>query len=127
MPFSMKIDRDTGTAVVTAHGQLSTDEMKRAASAVWAEPGFGRRRVLVDLSRARFTLRLGELDELANFTRLGTTLELPARLAFVAPQHSEAGQLQLYTTFRNQPGVEIRLFAGHAAAQAWLAESALSP
>jgi hypothetical protein len=116
----MRVQSDTGTAVVTAHGKLTLDDMKRAAKAVWGEAGFGRRRILVDLRRARFTLLLGEIEELATFTRVGSTLEAPARLAFVADGQSESGQLQMYDTFRNQPGVEIEVFGDRGAAVAWL-------
>jgi hypothetical protein len=122
MPISVDVDSQTGTALVKAAGELAVEDMKTAALAVWSEPGFARRSVLVDLCEATFSFGLGEVQDLATFTRLGSTMEPPARVALVATGNSEFGQLRMYETYRNQPGVEVGVFREWAAAQKWVQE-----
>jgi hypothetical protein len=125
MPISVSVDERSGTALVQASGELAVEDMKAAAMAVWSEPGFGRRCVLVDLADASFSLRLADVQDLATFTKLGSPMQPPARLALVAKSNSEFGQMRMYETFRNQQGVEVRVFRECPVAEEWLQEEAV--
>ncbi len=120
MSVSITVSADTGGAVGVATGELSLDDMKSAGVALWKNPDFLGKSILWDLRNATFSLATDEVTDLAQFAKSRSTLGRGARMAFVVGGELEFGLARMFEVFRQQPGLEIRVFRRIEEATAWV-------
>ena len=91
MPYSIKVEQDSGIGIVAASGELSAHEIERAYTELWADPSYNGSTV--------WDLRAGSIAELSQddaqrvigfVQRERPPLPL-GRIAYVAPRDVDFG------------------------------------
>jgi hypothetical protein len=118
MPFSVRIEPGTGTALVACSGVLGAGEAREGAAAVWTAPGWNGRSVVFDMRSAHFEVSTEQIRAIAGFI-LENQPSPPARVAFVTGRDLEFGLARMYEAFRDHPSTRVRVFRDRDAAVAW--------
>ncbi len=122
MSISVTVDPVTRLAVGVAKGELDLADMKQGAVEFWALAGQAPSAILWDFREARFSLSSEEVAHLARYTKTHNPIIDCSRMAFVVSGELEFGLVRMFEAFRQEPGLEIRVFRDFAAAHSWVAK-----
>jgi hypothetical protein len=121
VPFSLRLDRETGVLIGTCSGALGLDDAKAGALAVWENPDWQGRAVVWDMREAEIAARPAEVRRLADFVLGGQPAAAPPRVAFVTDRDADFGMLRMFEVYRSHPATEVCIFRDFDEAMAWAA------
>ena len=120
MTVAFDLESVEGIAVCSAHGPLTLDEIKQAATTMWLLIEGTQIRLLWDLRDAHFDLDTAEVRGLAEFVK-GLAGSTALRSAFVVSRDLEFGLVRMFEVFRETEGVLTAVFRDKTRAVDWLA------
>lgn len=119
MPFSLRMEPESGVVIGTCSGTLRVADAREGAAAFWATPEWSGRPVLWDFRSAQLDVRAAEIDALARFVLENQPPAPPPRVAFVTARDVDFGLARMYEVHRQHPATAVRIFRDYDEALSW--------
>jgi len=119
MPVSIRLDPESGVAIVSATGKLSRRDAEEAALALWSTPGWTGTAAVWSFEAARFDMSPAEARELAQFILGNQPSPPPRRMAFVTAREADFGMARLFQAYRDASDTAFRVFRDVDEAMVW--------
>jgi hypothetical protein len=119
MPYTILIEPETRIAIATCTGELSLDDAKKGAVALWENPDWGGRVVVWDFRAAQLVITTPEIREVARFILRSQPSRPPERIACVTERDHDFGLLRMFEVFREHPATTLKVFRELEEAVAW--------
>jgi len=123
MPLSIRVDPETGVAIVTAAGVLGLDEATEGAKALWKTRGWSGAGAVWDFRNSQFDLSAVEIREVAAFVLENQPENPPARMAFVTDRDLDFGLARMFEVFRSDSRTALQVFRDFDEALDWAASA----
>ena len=119
MPTSIRIEPETGVAVIACTGVLGQQEAEEGAASLWATPSWPGRSAVWDFRTAEFDLTGSEIQSLAKYILQKQPMPPPKKVAFVTPRDADFGMARMFEVFREDAATGFRVFRSWGDALAW--------
>ncbi len=123
MPFSLRVEPETGIVIATCTGALALADAKKGAAAFWENPEWGGRPIVWDFRSARLDVTGAEVREMAQFILENQPQSPPSRVAFVTSSDADFGLGRMFEVLREHPSTQVRVFRDYAEAVSWARSS----
>lgn len=121
MPFTLRIDADSGIAIMACAGELGLADAKQGALLLWESQESETVPVVCDLRSARLSFSAVDIREIARFIHERQPEKPLPRLAVVAPRDLEFGLARMFETWREDRATDVRIFRDYEEAVRWAA------
>jgi len=119
MGLSIRVEQESGVAVVVCSGVLQRDESEQADRKLWAATDWPGVSAVWDFRGARFDLSSLDVRGIAQFILERQRERPPARMAFVTPRDVDFGLARMFEVFREDSRTAFRVFRDYDEAMAW--------
>jgi len=119
MTISMRIEPETGVAIVALSGVLRFDDATREAKALWKAPEWTGRAVVWDFRLAQFDLSPDDVRNVASFILKSQPTPPPEKVAFVTAREVDYGMARMFGALREDSATDFRVFRDYDEAVAW--------
>ena len=89
MPFSLRLEPETGIVIATCSGDLGLNDAKGGAAAYWENPECSGRPVVWDFRSAHLNVVASEVREIARFILERQPPTPPSKVAFVTASDAD--------------------------------------
>jgi len=119
MPFTIRIEAESGIAIATCSGTLTLPDAREGAEALWKTPGWMGRSAVWDFRSAEFDLSSGDIVEIAQFILNHQPTPPPAKIAFATGRSVDFGVSRMFEVYRRDPQTAFRVFREYDEAIRW--------
>ena len=119
MPFSLRLEPETGIVIATCSGDLGLNDAKGGAAAYWENPECSGRPVVWDFRSAHLNVVASEVREIARFILERQPPTPPSKVAFVTASDPDFGLGRMYEMVREHPSTQVRIFRDYDEAVSW--------
>ena len=119
MDSAVRIEPESGIAIVTGTGVLGVADARAGAAALWNETSWPGEAAVWDFRAAHFDVTPNDARELATFVLRGQRTPPPRRVAFVLGREVDFGLARMFGVYRERPETEFEAFRDLDAALRW--------
>jgi len=119
MPFSLRLEPETGIVIATCSGDLGLNDAKAGAVAFWENPECSGRPIVWDFRSAHLKVAAAEVREIARFILERQPPTPPSKVAFVTASDPDFGLGRMYEMVREHPSTQVRIFRDYDEAVSW--------
>jgi len=119
MPFSLRLEPETGIVIATCSGDLGLNDAKGGAAAYWENPECSGRPVVWDFRSAHLNVVASEVREIARFILERQPPTPPSKVAFVTASDADFGLGRMFEMVREHPSTQVRIFRDYDEAVSW--------
>jgi len=119
MPFSLRLEPETGIVIATCSGDLGLNDAKAGAAAFWEDPEFRGRPIVWDFRSAHLDVTASDVREIARFILERQPPTPPSKVAFVTTSDADFGLGRMFEMVREHPSTQVRVFRDYDEAVSW--------
>lgn len=117
--MSIRVEPDTGVAVVTPTGVLGAKDAQQWVTALWSAPEWSGQSAVWDFRDAEFDVSSADVRRIAQFVLRNQPATPPARVAFVTGRDVDYGMARVFQVMREDPRTSFRVFREFDEAVRW--------
>jgi len=119
MPFSLRLEPETGIVIATCSGDLGLNDAKEGATAFWENRDWSGKPIVWDFRSAHLDVTASEVREIAQFILERQPPTPPSKVAFVTASDADFGLGRMFEMFREHSSTQVRVFREFDEAVSW--------